>query len=419
MCNRFIKECADKICGSICKCDCFALKNSCKNVDFQFTNKNIRKIFVHAEIYDLHGYGGKIFSSLQFTKVLVDMAICYLHEKDVENFFTLISSVIEYNFWKTKIDAETKSLLKSKIKNHLPCIPTNLFDHYYVHVGFGEWNERDELIKDRPNYRTDTRGGISHQEYMVVNLNLWLHIFIEKDKPRTFLYNLLNSDQDLSTFLDAKYLKFENMEKVNEKKFTGNFTEKLANNIIENLKCKCVYLNYTPKNVRDLFKTFNYSDPEIIYKKTGIYNEERDKYDKIEYYDFALDYLYEKNYVDFFNIVSQLGINDKIRNEIFKISYTDIKDYRVNINMKYDSLKIYKKDQIFDNKIGKLIEYADYQSNNDNITDHNRYNIPYSKKFLNIGYDRWLSDIILHDDPFKKWKVLLQNGLKYKLNIFS
>ena len=410
MCNRFIKECADKIALANRKCDCFALKNSCKNVDFQFTNKNIRKIFVHGEIYDLYSYGGKIFSLLQFSEVLVDMAMCYLHEGDVENFFTLISSVTEYNCWKPKIDSETKSLLKSKIKNHLSCIPTDLFDDYYVHVGFGEYNERDELTKDMPKYITDTRGGKSHQEYMVVNLNLWLHTFIEQEKPRTFLYNL-------STFLDAKYLKFENVEK-KDKKFTGNFAEKLAKNIIDNLKCRCFYPNYTPKNVRDLFKTFNYPDPEIIYKKTGVYNEKRAEYDRIEYYNFALDYLYEKNYVDFFNIVSQVGINEKIRNEIFKISYTDVKNYRVNINMKYDSLKIYKKDQIFDNKIRKLIEYADYQSDDDKITDHNRYNVPFSKHFLNIGYDRWLSDIVTYEQPFIKWKILLRNGLHFGYKTF-
>ncbi len=415
MCNRFIKEFADNVSDHASECHCFALKKSCKDVDFQLTSKKIREVFLKAEIFDLHGYGGKIMTLINFGQEMSDMALCYLHEGDVENFFSLIECAGEYNFWKRRIDENITKELRSKIRKHLSCVSSNLFDNYYVHVGFGDYNERDELIFGRPTYKTDNKNLKKRNEYIVISLSYWLQIFITKENPRSHLYNILKAEGDISKFLDFKLRMPQYKSK--EKKFVGNFPEKLIKNILENLKCDCVYSNYTPKNVRDTLKTFDYKDPEIIYRKTGIFDEDYNYTGSIpQYFNFALDYLYEKNYVDFFNIVSQIGVNEEIIKAVDKISYSDVKDYRVNINVRWKACKLYNKHE-YKNNIKNYIEY-DFQSDDEKVSNFGRYHIPYSERFLNITYDRWLSDVISHQNPFKKWKLLLENGLKYELNTF-
>ena len=149
MCNKFIENIAQKIGQEACLCDCASIKNACRfgAADFQITNKSLRKIFTQGEFYGVYGYDyATMFSNFTYCKEFVDMALCYLHEGDLENFMTLITHLGEYNSYEggvgiRKIDVAILHYAKDRIQKHLHCVSDNLFDNYFVHVGFGDWNE--------------------------------------------------------------------------------------------------------------------------------------------------------------------------------------------------------------------------------------------------------------------------------------
>jgi len=425
MCNRFIEDFSKNVALYTSKCDCFKLKNSCKydEYDFQFTNRNIRKIFLKGEDCVFHGYQYTKIFELTFSVEMVDFAICYLHEKNIKNMHKLLSYMGEFrNF--TNVESNIKMLMREKLKKHLICINTNIFNDYFVHVGFGEYNERDTLYNKNENrlskIKLDGRNS-NHQRYIFVGLNFWIWCFIREDNPRSFIENTEISHKELlnGNFLDFKY---EKIEKVKKSLLQGkNINEKIISNIIENVSCECIkYKNfeYTSKNIRDMFKNFKLNNIEdssnMLYKCQIPYNKKKSFKKISEFYDMALCYLQEKNYIDFFNIISMIGVNKKIIDEILKISYKDIKDYRVNVNLEYHHLKIYTKNEYTDNKKKKSINLW---MSDEKFTDFERFNIPFGY-FLNISFHRWLSDIITYENPMNKWEQLLKNGLKYKWKFF-
>lgn len=442
MCNRFIKEFADNIAICSNNCDCYNLKNSCKyDNDFQLTNRNIRKIFIDGEIHGIHGSQYiPLFKTIDFSPEFIDFAICYLHEGNVESFFKIVSHMTQFLFYNPKISDELKLLMRKKLKKHLSCINLNIFSNYVVHVGFGNYNERDGLqkIEDISCYRKDNRNDFKNQEYVFISLDLWLHVFIEEDNPRTYIHDMDIKGDDL---LYKKFLNIENRERNIEKRdverINGeNFQEKLLGKIIENITCDCIYrktYQYVPKNVRDLFKKFKpairLDNKNLIYRCVFIpIDRDVEPYPKIpELFDMALCYLEEKNYIDFFNIISEIGVNDdsndsnnineKITQYILRIPYSDIKNYRVNIDIENEIFQVFNVNQYSDKKTLKKVERY-WETDFIQITDDERYNIPFSEYFMNITYDRWLSDMLTNIKPMNKWKKLWKNGLKYKWKNF-
>ena len=199
----------------------------------------------------------------------------------------------------------------------------------------------------------------------------------------------------------------------------------MVQKICDNISCDCILVKsyqYVPKNIRELFKTFipaiRLDNLNLLYSclRYRIGESFNELVEIDELHDIALSYLYEKNYIEFFNIVSEIGMNKKIAQHVLRIPYSDVKNYRVNINIKQGLFEVYEKDKYSDNKIVKRIEF--YWGDIIEITDYERYNVPFTKNFLNITYDRWLSDMLANKNPIEKWKVLWQNGYKYKWKNF-
>ena len=359
MCNNFIEDIAWKIGRKVAKCDCVELKEMCRerNVGFQLTSKNIRALFTETEFYGAHGYDFYVmFKNFDYSKEFVDMALCYLHEGNVEKFFLLISHMSEYNYGDLNISSYLKSYAKRLINQHLPCISLDLLKNYFVHVGFGEWNERDEL---RPidflkthKYRRFANSLLTSNEYISVTLSYWLHIFLTQEKPRTYMRQVFlqanENNEDPHKYLPDFEFEFEKFKIKEEiRKISGNFNQKLGWRILDVLSCECVRykgFQYVPANVRNILKSFKFHDHEsgFMYNICRFKNREDIDEDTDEipvvplFLDIALCCLYEKDYEEFVNIAGQVGkelnLGIWLRSHINIVSYNDVKKYRVNID---------------------------------------------------------------------------------------
>lgn len=119
MCNNFIEDIAWKIGRRIAKCECVNLKSLCKtDTTFQLTSRDVRQLFTETEFYGAHGYDYSVmFKNFDYRKEFVDMALCYLHEGNIEKFFLLISYMSEYNYGNLNIDPSIKLYAKILFKN--------------------------------------------------------------------------------------------------------------------------------------------------------------------------------------------------------------------------------------------------------------------------------------------------------------
>jgi hypothetical protein len=200
MCERFFNTFTDDIAKQVSECSCYSLKKSClffKNgQDSQHTivnsqkekislsNKNIRDIFIEGQMDELFGYSHTpLFKLFDYTKEFSHMAMCYLHEGNVNYFFELLSPLKEhlFNYVRSNLEIEQvfveKMYLKNLFASHLKCLSPNIFDNVVVHVGFGPYNERDELrfwgdLEDI-RYKKFTPIGVM-QEYILVSLRYLL-----------------------------------------------------------------------------------------------------------------------------------------------------------------------------------------------------------------------------------------------------
>lgn len=316
MCNRFLDNFAIKVAKLVTTCDCLSLKSSCKKYhqncndqqDFQFSNSDIRNIFVNGELEGIHGYEyTPLFKLFDYKPEFVSMAICYLHKGNVQNFMRLISPLMQFDYFggpeyieKRRANNKVqKALLKRIFLNHLECIPSTLFDNFLVHVGFGYYNERDELnpLSAYENHRKFANVDF-FQQYIVVPLKLWLYVFFSEELPRNFFSNMLKEYQQnrnpldiipdipfeklytlrppqfrsyadvvknssLITSSDEKTIHINQTPSLVSQKIIKKFVDKL----IEKLNCTCTIkkskfcktLVYTPQNIRDIFPTINIS----------------------------------------------------------------------------------------------------------------------------------------------------------------
>lgn len=441
MCNNFIEDIAWKIGKKVAKCDCVNLKTLCseKNPTFQFTSKDVRQLFTETEFYGAHGYDySEMFRNFDYRREFVDMALCYLHEENVEKFFLLISHMSEYNYGNLNIDPSIKLYAKNLIQRHLSCISLNLFDKYYVHVGFGEWNERDELelwdfwlIHKHKRFTSLD----SHQKYIEVTLSYWLRVFLTEEKPRTHMYNDLirANKENKPPYGYLPDFKFEvekcEMSKIQKFSKTEIFIQKLGKRILNVLECKCVKykgFQYVPVNIRNILKSFKLHSHQIGFMYDICRFKTYMDTDEIKviplFLDMALCCLYEKDYTEFVNIAASVGmklnLGTWLKKHINVVNYTDVKKYRVNIDMIHkECWKLYIKGRKKDNTIKKHNEYS-IHAMSEKCTDFERYGSPFSKKYLNINLDRFLSDLMVHDNPYPIWQKIWKKGLKNKSNIF-
>lgn len=454
MCNRFIEDVAWKVAKEVAACDCVELKSRCRfrGEDFQLTNKSLRRIFTQGEFYGVYGYDyATMFTNFKFCKEFVDMALCYLHEGDLDNFHTLVQYLGEYTSYADgpkgpKIDDTVRKYAKDMVKKHLHCIPNFLLNNHFVHVGFGPWNERDELFLNDNNIRMVKFTKIGgHQEYMYVSFSFWLYIFLTEEKPRAYFHDMLvkfnqeGKDRfcpDIPHIDIFDVLKPEKLDKL-EKKFKGDFNARLCEKILEAMKCNCLkvrilrtrkllkYKNfeYVPRNVRDIFKTFNCHGILGFYYNCCQFRGEENENKAIPLFaDMALNCLYEKDFQELINIVSDVGkelkIRKVLRNHIHCISYNDVKKYRVNIDMQGTAgNELYVKD-VIRNKTKRKRNERDFWTDGNKCTDHERYNVAFSDRYFNISLDRWLSDVIAYKDPRPIWKGIWKRGLKNKWTHF-
>ena len=425
MCNNFIEDIAWKIGRKMAKCDCVKLKDACKErkPSFQLTSGNVRSLFTETEFYGAHGYDFSVmFTNFDYCKEFVDMALCYLHEGDIEKFFLLVSHMSEYNYGNLNINSSIKEYAKKQIEKHLSCISLPLLDNYYVHVGFGEWNERDDLrtieFLSTHKYRRFANKSLTNQEYISVTLSYWLHIFLTEEKPRSFMYEVFlkaNKDEDPHVYLPN--FKFEHVNtKKQAFKIQGNFSQKLGKRVLDILSCECIKykdFEYVPRNVINILKSFQFHshDRGFMYRicrfKTS---EDTDEIPVVPLFlDIALCCLYEKDYEEFVNIAGQVGtelnLGMNLRKHIDIVSYKDVKKYLVNIQINNThACKLYLKSGKKDNKIKRHDEYGMFEK----YTDYERYGKPYSKRFLNISFDRFLSDLLVHPNPYPIWQKIWQ-----------
>jgi hypothetical protein len=440
MCNNFIEDVAWKVGRKVCKCECVKLKSLCawRNPNFQLTSKNIRSLFTETEFYGAHGYDFSVmFTNFNYRKEFVDMALCYLHEGDIEKFFLLISHMSEYNYGNLNINSSIKVYAKKEIEKHLSCISLSLLEKYFVHVGFGEWNERDELRpmefllthKCKRFANKSLEIPVKKQEYISVSLSYWLHIFLTQDKPRSYMYEILTkadeNSEDPNTFLPD--YKFEQIKLKKEIfKMSGNFNQKLGKRILNVLSCDCVRykeFQYVPSNIRNIIKSFQFHsrDTGFMYNICR-FQEERDTDEILVvplFLDIALCCLYEKDYEEFVNIAGQVGkelnLGMYLKKHIDIVSYNDANKYRVNIDIKMRRCKLYLRAGKKDDRVKRHDEQGMFKQ----CTDYERYGIPFSDRFININFDRFLSDILLHPDSFERfWNSLWIQGLKNNSNIF-
>ncbi len=424
MCNRFIEDIAWKIGRNVAKCDCVELKNMCKvGIDFQLTSKNVRTLFTETEFYGAYGYDhSKMFTNFDYRKEFVDMAICYLHEGNIEKFMLLITHLSEHLFQSLDIDDSIKKYAKDMIKKHISCVPSSLLDKYYVHVGFGSWQERDELnLMEKLLEKRRMASIESRYQYIFVSLTYWLHIFLTLDKPRTFLLGVLANLQEKNEYNHMQNFKFENPV-YKKNKMYGSFKKKLVEKIINILHCDCEKYDfeYVPVNVRNILKSFTFHSckPNFMYDTCQLQNERENEEENKKvfplFYDIALCYLYEKDYEEFVNIISQIGrrldVSHWLKDHLNCIEYEQIKKYRVNIDMESTVCKLYIKDINRDNIIKK--ENVDtIHDMGEKLTDHDRYNVAFSSRYFNISFDRWLSDLLVHQDPLIHWQKIWERGL--------
>ena len=436
MCNNFIEDIAWKIGRKMAKCDCVILKSLCKErkPSFQLTSRDVRSLFTETEFYGAHGYDCTVmFTNFNYCKEFVDMALCYLHEGDIEKFFLLISHLTEFNYGNLDIASSIKEYAKKEIEKHLSCISLDVLDKYYVHVGFGEWNERDELRSMQflftYNYRRFANKSLTNQEYISVTLSYWLHIFLTEEKPRSYMYEVFlkaNKDKE-DAYVFLPNFKFEHVRTKTMKTFKiqGNFSQKLGKRILDILSCECIKykdFEYVPRNVINLLKSFQFHshDRGFMYRicrfKTS---EDTNEIPVVPLFlDIALCCLYEKDYEEFVNIAGQVGkklnLGMKLRPHIDIVSYKDVSKYRVNIDMKMKACQLYLKSGKKDNKIKRHDEHGMFES----CTDYERYGIPFSKRFLNISFDRFLSDLLIHSNPYLFWQKIHRRSLTEKSRIF-
>ena len=442
MCNNFIEDIAWKIGRKVAKCDCVELKGMCRerDVGFQFTSKSIRALFTETEFYGAHGYDFSVmFKNFNYCKEFIDMALCYLHEGNIEKFFLLISHMY---YGDLDISAYLKSYAKKLINQHLSCISLDLLKNYYVHVGFGEWNERDDL---RPidfltthKYKRFANRNITRHEYISVTLSYWLHVFLTQEKPRTYMYDVFlqanENNEDPHKYLpDFEFEKKDKKDKKQVPKNSGNFNQKLGQRIVDVLSCECVRykeFQYVPGNIRNILKSFKFHDHDsgfmyniCRFKIEGDIDEDTDEIKVVPLFlDIALCCLYEKDYEEFVNIAGQIGkklnLGMWLKNHIGAVSYNDAKKYRVNIDMEHKKCwKLYLKGGKKDNKNKKHNEYS-YCGMAEKCTDFERYGKPFSSKYLNISFDRFLSDLIVHTDPYTFWQKIWHRGLNSRSTIF-
>ena len=487
MCNRFLDSFANEVGKRVATCSCLSLKMSCKNYkkhgethgkthksDFQFSNPDVRNIFVNGEFEGIHGYDyTPLFRLFDYKPEFVSMAICYLHEGDVENFMTLIQPLMQFDhshanpkyIEKRRVNNKVqKALLKKIFLNHLECIPNTLFDDFLVHVGFGSYNERDEL---RPLSHYENRKRFPDveffQQYIIVPFKLWLYVFFSEEFPRTFFSNMLKDYQKkdrnpLDIIPDIPFAKLftlrppqfrsyadvvkgsslissnEKQQILNTVKISSTPTrstiEKFVNKLIEKLNCTCTMkknkfcskLVYTPQNIRDIFPTIDieyrpgmwYSD--VILWEKYVEGEDTKQFFPLQFLDMAMCYFHEENFVEFFNIISQ--VMRKKDQEIFQkakemisshvncvsLSSATIRKYNVNIDMsKWGRSQIYDKTKIFD-RINKKdqSDYFDIERTA-YCTDYERFGCVKNHRYLNISFPQWLSDITHVKNPSEKW----------------
>jgi hypothetical protein len=465
MCNNFIEDVAWKVGRKVCKCDCGELKRLCvwRNPKFQLTSKNIRSLFTETEFYGAHGYDFSVmFTNFNYCKEFVDMALCYLHEGDIKKFFLLISHMSEFNYGNLNINSTIKVYAKKEIEKHLSCISLSLLEKYYVHVGFGEWNERDELRpmefllthKCKRFANKSLEIPVKKQNYISVSLSYWLHIFLTQHKPRSYMYEVLTkineNHEDPNAFLPD--YKFEQIKLKKEVfKMSGNFNQKLGKRILNVLSCECVRykeFQYVPNNIRNIIKSFQFHshDKGFMYnicrfqKERDADERDADEKDADErdaderdaderdtdeipvvplFLDIALCCLYEKDYEEFVNIAGQVGkelnLGMYLKKHIDIVNYNDAKKYRVNIDMKMLRCKLYLRAGKKDDRIKRHDDQGMFKQ----CTDYERYGIPFSDRFININFDRFLSDLLIHPDSFERlWNSLRIRGLKNNSNIF-
>ena len=438
MCNNFIEDIAWKIGRKLAKCDCVKLKSLCKvGIHFQLTSRNVRSLFTETEFYGAHGYDFSVmFTNFNYCKEFVDMALCYLHEGDIEKFFLLVSHMSEYNYGNLKVNSTITSYAKKEIEKHLSCISFSLLDKYYVHVGFGEWNERDDLrtiqFLSTHKYRRFANKSLTNQEYISVTLSYWLHIFLTEEKPRSFMYQVFlkaNKDQDPHVYLpNFKFEKYNLKTNKQTFKIQGNFSQKLGKRVLDILSCECIKykdFEYVPRNVINILKSFQFHSQNtgFMYRICRFKTEGEQETDEIPvvplFLDIALCCLYEKDYEEFVNIAEQVGkelnLGMKLRNHIDIVSYKDVKKYRVNIDdMGAGRCQLYLKAGKKDNKVKRNDGYGTFER----CTDYERFGKPFCKRFLNISFDRFLSDLLVHLNPYSFWQKIWKRGWKSRSNVF-
>ena len=434
MCNNFIEDIAWKIGRKVAKCDCVKLKSLCKvGIHFQLTSRNVRSLFTETEFYGAHGYDFAVmFTNFNYCKEFVDMALCYLHEGNIEKFFLLISHMSEYNYGNLNVNSTIKAYAKKEIEKHLSCISLSLLDKYYVHVGFGEWNERDDLrtiqFLSTHKYRRFANKSLTKQEYISVTLTYWLHIFLTEEKPRSFMYQVfLKANKDEDPYVYLPNFKFEKYN-LNKQTFKiqGNFSQKLGKRVLDILSCECIKykdFEYVPRNVINILKSFQFHSQNtgFMYRICRFKTEEdTDEIPVVPLFlDIALCCLYEKDYEEFVNIAGQVGrelnLGMYLKKHLDVVSYKDVKKYRVNINdMGRGGCQLYLKAGKKDNLVKRHDEYGMFES----CTDYERFGKPFSRRFLNISFDRFLSDLLVHPNPYPIWQKIWQRGLNSTSNIF-
>ena len=234
-----------------------------------------------------------------------------------------------------------------------------------------------------------------------------------------------NKDEDPHVYLpNFKFEKY-NLNKQTFK-IQGNFSQKLGKKVLDILSCECIKykdFEYVPRNVINILKSFQFhsQDTGFMYRICRFKIEgDTDEIPVVPLFlDIALCCLYEKDYEEFVNIAGQVGrelnLGMNLRKHIDIVSYKDVKKYRVNINdMGRGGCQLYLKAGKKDNKVKRNDGYGTFER----CTDYERFGKPFCKRFLNISFDRFLSDLLVHLNPYAIWQKIWKRGWKSRSNVF-
>ena len=413
MCNRFIEQISTKIVEHAVTCECFKLKNLCKlNANFKFSNKDVRDVIVLGEFDGVYMMDGLSLSKfLEMYGEDLHMAICYLHEQNVSSFFALVQQYSESNqneLIPLKLHTY-RNQLKKLIIEHLSCIPSTLFDTYKILIQFDDtqniWHHK--LLTDTKNYGIYSGG---YEGYIIISLKLWLYIFLTQESHLTtaskILADLILDKADPRT-CSIPDIGFEELIKLNKGDIQVNqdivlninFHTKLIENVINKISCKCDKLckitdfKYSSFEIRRIFRDFSWTgDQEMLYHCVNIPNIESDNSFRNEFYDFAMCYFHEGDYLEFFKIIAQ-------RIHFMRNNDTRLRDLLRN-HLNCAPANILRKKIVCINMIDTLYTMPKFLNINAKVDEDT---------YLVVNFYRWIKDIIDYDNPTGKWFNMWEN----------